>query len=389
MAASLIDTRRSNSHLQPRPPPAASGNIVLGWWWVVYNESVTETVTLWDDGETTGRLLRPLCGFRLAQPGEYARPGGSGAEESWLVALGEPEPRPWPREDGAWVGKFADLREAEPEIVRGFASTYGWLGARVALVPVAARESGPVVGESVTTWRIHSHIAAELLGLIDAADSLSDAKTAGEMHRRRVLEHFGFGPPGHRGPHWLGPDGQPPEPSRLTDGVTWEYAGTTVSPGDPGLLFHYGTRSLLVPFPVDRGPRFGMDLSRAPSSELAALARAGVAYALQDALRSETHGVLTLTLGLRVAPHSLLGAVYLGLARRLFRRKGQSRKCPGCGAWFPAQVGQQRYCTRECGDAHRHRLMRAGAPRATSRRKRQGRTVAVSEGHPAVAEGKA
>lgn len=350
---------------------------------------MTKTVTLWDDGETTGRLLRPSGGFHLAQPGEYARLDGKDADESWLVALGEPEPQPWPREDGDWVGQFADLSKVQPEVIRRFASMYGWLGARVALGPVAAQESEPVLGESVTAWRIHSHIAAELLGLIDAADALSDGKTAGEMHRRRVLEHFGFGPPGHRGPHWLGPDGKLPEPSRLTDGVTWEYAGTTVCPGDPGLLFHYGTRSLIVPFPVDRGPRFGTDLARASSSELAALARAGVAYALQDALRSETHGVLTLALGLRVAPHSLLGAVYLGLAGRLFRRRGQSRKCPGCGAGFLAQAGQQRYCTPYCADAHRHRIYRAGVPRTTSRRRRQGLTVALSEGQAASAEGKA
>ena len=331
-------------------------------------QSVAQSVTHRDDGETVGLLLRPAGGFRLAQPGEYVQRDAGGAGDSWLVPEGQPQARAWPREDGGWVDQFAALHKGAPNSVGKFASGYGWLRGGVPLVRAGALGSGPLLGERLLDWQVEARRVADLLAVVEAARALQRVESA--VHRNRVLAHFQAGPPNAPRTLWVGPGQRLSGTTPTTGGMAWQVVSDADGQdGEQAVGFHYGEdRVELIPCPVPHGPAFGADLAHVARGELAELALYAVGAAMQRPLRVETHAVLTLAHGVRVAPRSLLGAVYLSLARRLFNRDRNWRTCPSCREGFRARRANQRYCK---GDACRSRMYRQRRAEA-SRRARGG-----------------
>lgn len=301
-----------------------------------------------DDGETVGRLRRPTGGFRLTSPGEYL-PLSGGGKESWLVAVGRQEARVWPREGGRFLDRFAGLHRGNSEGIRKFASQYGLLRSGTPLVRMADFTTHPVLGERLLDWQVESRLVGDLVEVEKAARGLQQAESA--LHRHKLMAHFQSGPSGAPVTLWVG-SGQRVSGLILGTGVMeWQVLTDPDSRSDEQAVgFHYGgDRFELIRVPIPGGPLWGTDLAHVPRAELVEMSLYAVGAAMQRPLSLETHAVLTLDHGIRVAPHSLLGAVYLSLAGRLFKRDPGWRRCPACREGFRAiSRKDQRYCSDAC-----------------------------------------
>jgi len=297
-----------------------------------------------DDGETLGDLQRPVGGFTVAC-GYQIHPtiGQVSAEERWpatpdepwLVPQGRSELAPWPRSDRRWVRSFADLHRGSDADVAAFASRYGWLRFGSLIAPAVLDAAFvPVWGDRIRTWRQESLGLAELLGVLDCSRSVG----VGQAARQQVLQHF----TGEGGASlWLRA-GDAVTRRRGDWGVEWGVSGD----GSPlALAFVWRGREeiLFVPMPVKGAPEPGANLAVADSAALGVLARHAVGVAIQQALAEHTAAALTLAEGIRVAPRTLLGALYLSLSRELFNRRAD-RTCPVCHSQFTPMRRDQVYC---------------------------------------------
>lgn len=359
-----------------------------------------------DDGETMGQLRRPSGGFRVGDGYSVDPTIGqlspeerlpTTPDELWLVPTGPPETTAWLRDSPerprpGLLRRFADLHDRGDEQIRRFASEHGWLRAGTLIVPVTNDMSGagpytpPAWGDRIRTWRKESRGLAELVQLADDAQRLREHQS--EDARRAVLRHF-QSPDGET--LWLGPgeslhrDGSRPLGWRKVPFQEAVWRGT-VKPEALGyvhaLAFTWADDSRTVFLPYrDMGapsysaaghgrgaPSWGSDLAHAESSALAELAMYALGCVVQTFLRDETHAVLTLRKAIRVAPSSLLGALYLNFARELiFERRGQ-KVCPACRHAFAPHRRNQKWC----GDACKSRGWRREAVHSavdTARRK--------------------
>ena len=325
-----------------------------------------------DDGETLGRLLRPSIGFGVAAGYQRAAKDSgppSSPGQFWLVPAGKPEAVAWPREHPGFLPKFAKLHADPPvtnEKVASFASRYGWLRHGTLIVPDPLDWSEPVLGDWIEEWRQESRRVAELLSVMTAAQALRQAESA--LERKVVVSHFRSQPDGTGATLWVPAGGELRGLTVPGQPISWYVVPGKGSPGEGGAIaFAYADIGpLFIPMRFEEGPPWGSDLESVPRAELAALAAFAVGVATQAVLQVESHAVLTLAKGIRTAPSSLLGAVYLSLARKLFER-GERKVCPECGEAFPQVRSDQIFC----GEAHKARAYRRNRKKlvsATTRR---------------------
>jgi len=366
---------------------------------------VSKTVshlTAADDGETLGQLRRPSGGFRVG--GGYSIVPTVGQlspeerspttpDELWLVPTGPPETTAWLRDSPdrprpGLLRRFADLHDRGDEQIRRFASEQGWLRAGTLIVPVTNDMSGagpytpPVWGDRLRTWQQESRTLAELMKVADDAGRLREHHS--EDARRALLEHV-QSPEGET--LWLGPEAPgvrrtPPRGGwRTVPWQEWTWERPEGAQYANALAFTWGSgrHVIFLPFPAQGarpysaaghgrgGPAWGSDLSQAESAALAEMVLYALGCVVQTFLRDETHAVLTLRKAIRVAPSSLLGALYLNFARELiFERKGQ-KVCPACRQAFNPLRRDQKWC----GDACKSRGWR-------TRRRRKAVRIAVN-----------
>ncbi|MGH7642838.1 MAG: hypothetical protein ACRENX_07485 [Candidatus Dormibacteria bacterium] len=338
-----------------------------------------------DDGETMGQLKRPSGGFRVASGYQISPAIGQispeerhpcGTEELWLVPSGPPQPTEWLRDSperprSGLLRQFAGLHGQSDKVVTRFASRHGWLNAGTLIFPDPSDLSvGPVWGDRLRTWRRESSALAELCKIAD--DAVRLRRYNSEDARRSVLAHF----QSSGETLWVGTGkeqlrratGQTegwrvvpieeiswrkPEGARYENALAFTYAGGAIFLPFPGI----GERSFSAGGHGRGAPTWGSDLARADGSALAELAMYALGCVAQTVLRSETHATLTLRKGIRVAPSSLLGALYLNFARDLiFERRGH-RLCRACGTAFTPRRKDQRWCS---GTACRSRARRLG-----------------------------
>lgn len=361
-----------------------------------------------DDGETLGQLQRPSGGFTVADgfrtlptvgpiSEDERRPSAS--DELWLVAKGPPEPTAWLRDaperprSGLLAG-FRELHRGTDQAIARFASRHGWLTTRTLLVSVepSLSEEGwvgpadPVWGDRVSTWKRESRDMDELWRLLECARRLREAGND-EHARQPILAHFQSSPGGAT--LWVGPQEWLTKDLWATPGADQTPADTWSKPGpwhvapvdktmqfvpDPGIpsaqtlgfVYRGGEEVLYLRMPIHGGPVWGSRLEWAgqvSGSALGALARHAALAATQKVIRSETCAVLTDATGIRVAPVSLLGALYLNFARELFERPRQ-KLCRGCvpPMYFTPRRPNQRWCSDPC----KSRGRRKGLSRPTS-----------------------
>lgn len=334
---------------------------MTGWTGPIYTQTVRKplrSAPASDDGETLGALRRPIGGFAVAKGyGIVPTVGQQSAEERtpsrhdepWLVPQGRPEVAPWPRNDPRWVEAFAGLhRHRSDKDVAVFASRYGWLSTGTLIAPVAVdRDSGrlispgvndptrkPVLGDRVATWRRESAAFAELRELLEDSGRVG----AGQTYRQRVLRHF----TGETGTLWR----RAGDRLSRADGGDWRVDAGAPADGPPAeLAFVWrGRESVsMLPMPFKGAPGPGTNLAVADAGALGVLARYAVAGAIQQVLADSTRAVLTLREGIRAAPRTVLGALYLSLARELFNRRAD-KTCPTCHEQFTPIRKDQIYC---------------------------------------------
>jgi hypothetical protein len=232
--------------------------------------------------------------------------------------------------------------------VRDFAGQYGWLTTGTLIAPVAVDpKTGrlispgvndpafvPVLGDRVATGRRESADFAELRELLDYSGRVG----LGHKYRLQVVQHF----IGETGTLWLR------EGDRLSraDGGDWRVEDGGLTDGPPvALAFVWRGREKvsLLRLPIKGAPDAGANLPVADARALGDLARYAIAVAVQQVLADSTGAVLTLAEGIRVAPRTLLGALYLSLARELFNRR-VDRTCPVCRQPFTPKRKDQVYC---------------------------------------------
>ena len=340
--------------------------------------SVTVSTTP-DDGETLGYVLRPSKGFKLGHDYQLAYPEGPhrpgqppvSKGETWLIPVGSPERTGWPR---ATVGKltaFGQLHRLDDAGIARFASMHGWLrsGTLIGSDPVdmsgAHGPGEPVLGDRVWTWRRESARLADLLALVAAGRTLRRGES--QVDRRTALGHFQSALDGSQETLWVGERNKLqgiPQPGQPLQWRVVEDPDGRVH--RPALAFFYGDREGVIflpsPLPVDGAPAWGADLAHAPNRAVAEVALYAAGCAAQTVLREESHGALTLAKGIRVAPTTLLGAMYLIFAADLFERRS-AKVCPVCHKQFDPIRSDAVYDTEACRQkAHRKGL--------TNRRKR-------------------
>ncbi len=351
----------SSSTRSPSVDPNVSDSTVTGWAGPIYTQAVRKplrSAPASDDGETLGALRRPIGGFAVAKGyGIVPTVGQQSADERtpsrhdepWLVPQGRPEVAPWPRNDPRWVEAFAGLhRQRSDKAVAVFASQYGWLSTGTLIAPVAVdRETGrlmspgvndptcePVRGDRVATWRRESADFAELRELLEDSGRVG----VGQTYRQRVLRHF----TGETGTLWW----RAGDRLSRANGGDWRVEDGGPRDGPPvALAFVWGGQEKvsLLPLPIKDAPDAGSNLAVAEARALGELARYAVAVAIQQVLAESTGAVLTLRRGIRVAPRTLLGALYLSLARELFNRRAD-KTCPTCHEQFTPIRKDQIYC---------------------------------------------
>ncbi|MGH7691523.1 MAG: hypothetical protein ACRENY_02365 [Candidatus Dormibacteria bacterium] len=260
--------------------------------------------------------------------------------------------------------QFADLHGRSDVAVVKFASRHGWLRSRWPDAADPDPTAGPLRADRLSDWRRESADVAELIGLAEDAERLR--RHGSEEDRRRVLEHF----QAYGETLWLGPPGES-VPGRVApaqglrrvplEEVFWKAPeGANYS---HALAFTWRSRhaTMYLPYPgpgqptfrvAGRGagaPTWGSDLTLAHGRALSELAMFAVGCMTEWVLVSETHTTLTLRRGIRAAPSSLVGAVYLGLARELlFAHVEEDRVCPACGERFTANRRNARWCSEPC-----------------------------------------
>ncbi|HVC39708.1 MAG TPA: hypothetical protein VNH20_07045 [Candidatus Dormibacteraeota bacterium] len=308
-----------------------------------------------DDGETLGELKRPVGGFKVSSGWSLFAPERSTSEgedrspsqpdEAWLsprdrpesAPWGQPETVPWPRSDGGWVRSFADLHRGSDGDIAAFAGRWGWLRFGTLIAP-APLDPGfvPVWGDRISTWRRESSALGELLNLLDCSRRVG----AGQAPRQQVLRHF----TGDDGASlWLRAGDRMTRRSGRGDWCVEPGASGTGPPVALAFVWRAREDILFVRMPVKGAPEPGSNLAVVDPAALGVLARHAVGSAIQQALTKHTAAALTLTEGIRVAPRTLLGAIYLSLARELFNRRGQ-RVCPVCRQPFMPKRRDQIYC---------------------------------------------
>jgi len=282
---------------------------------------------------------------------------GAAQGPPWLVPRGTPDSVSWPRTDPGWLERFRALHRGSDEDVAAFAGRFGWLrldpfdAAKPELpgttLIVDANADQPLWADNVRAWRAESLAIEDLLTVLAA---IGTVEQGGEVSRRRIVSHFS------------GADGQTlwlrlgDHLGRPAAGKDWRVEHGPGSGGDVRCIaFLYGPppesglrRWAFVPMPVKGGPRRGSGLATAEPVELATLARHALAAVIQGVLGTETSGVMTLDDSIRVMPNSLLGALYLSLARELFNRRS-AKICPVCREPFTPRDSRQDYCNRGTG----------------------------------------
>jgi hypothetical protein len=207
-------------------------------------------------------------------------------------------------------------------------------------------------GESLSTWRSELQTFLEVREVARALRELADLSVSPERERaaRKTLEdRFGWGrtwlaywnpdqagtPTGE-----LPPGKRPPDLRRLTRAQSrWRRRVEAIN---------------------RRGrweSRERYELEQVDIADLVAAGEFLVRYEINRRLEGRVHLTVTLTPNgtFKYAPDSLLGAIYLRLAREVVGADGPERQCDYCHLPFAQTRRDKRFCNQSCRDAFGYR----------------------------------
>jgi hypothetical protein len=213
-------------------------------------------------------------------------------------------------------------------------------------------------GESLLTWRTELQRFLHVREIARALSELAYPSLSPQRERaaRETLEdRFGWGRAwlGYWNPDQAGnptgelpPRKRPPDPRRLTPAqAQWRHRVEAIH---------------------RRGrwePRETYELEQVDRADLVAAGEFFVQYEINRRLEGRVHLAVTLTPSgtFKYAPDSLLGAIYLRLAREVVGADSPERHCDYCHLPFPQTRRDKRFCNQSCRDAFGYRE-RGGKP---------------------------